>query len=586
VSARKLITEHLGVWTGAVTQKSTRGRGNSGKIDLIGVRKLRQLVLELGIRGKLVPQDPDETPAVSLIERVSANKSELLRTGEIKKSHKLPEIAPDEVEFTVPTGWRWARLGELTQKIGSGATPRGGKSAYVATGIPFLRSQNIWNDEVALQGVALITPETHERMSNTQVYPNDILLNITGASLGRCTIVPTTLETANVSQHVTIIRTIEPINRQYLHHLILSPYAQSMIWSRQVGMAREGLSKKVLELFEIPVPPLDEQHRIVQKVDELMALCDRLEQQTSDQLKAHETLVDTLLGTLTQSENATELAENWARLAAHFDTLFTTEQSIDRLKQTVLQLAVMGRLVEQDVGDETVEALIARLQDEKHQLVKQGDIRKPKKVPPTLLESHPFPIPLTWRWARLSFLVSILGDGLHGTPKYSTNGDFYFINGTNLRRGKISTFPETKRVTSEEYSKYKKDLNSRTMLVSINGTLGNIALYNGERVVLGKSACYFNLLECLSKSYIRVVLESPYFVSYAKNLATGSTIKNLSLRAMNELLIPLPPPNEQNRIVQKVDELMALCDQLKERLNQTSETRCQLAGAVVKKALN
>ena len=295
MSARKLITEHLSLWTGAVTQKSTRGRGNSGKIDLIGVRKLQQLVLELGIRGKLVPQDPDETPAVSLIERVSANESELLRTGEIKKSHKLPEIAPDEVEFTVPTGWHWARLGELTQKIGSGATPRGGKSAYVATGIPFLRSQNIWND-----GVTLITPETHERMSNTQVYPNDILLNITGASLGRCTIVPTTLETANVSQHVTIIRTIEPISRQYLHHLILSPYGQSMIWSRQVGVAREGLSKKVLELFEMPVLPLEEQHRIVQKVDELMALSDqlkeRLNQASETRCQLANTVVEAALG--------------------------------------------------------------------------------------------------------------------------------------------------------------------------------------------------------------------------------------------------------------------------------------------------
>jgi type I restriction enzyme S subunit len=296
--------------------------------------------------------------------------------------------------------------------------------------------------------------------------------------------------------------------------------------------------------------------------------------------------VDTLLGTLTQSENATELTDNWARLAAHFDTLFTTEQSIDKLKQTILQLAVMGRLVKQDEGDETAETLLVRLQDEKHQLVEQGDIRKPKKVPPIPWEGHPFPIPLAWRWARLSFLVSILGDGLHGTPKYSTSGDFYFINGTNLRGGEIAVFPETKRVTREEYSKHKKNLNSRTMLVSINGTLGNIAFYNGERVVLGKSACYFNLLECISKSYIKVVLESPYFVDYANNLATGSTIKNLSLRAMNELLIPLPPSNEQNCIVEKVYELMALCDQLKERLNQASETRCQLAEAVVTGALN
>ncbi len=155
------------------------------------------------------------------------------------------------------------------------------------------------------------------------------------------------------------------IHREFIHYLLLSPYVQAMVWGRQVGMAREGLSKKVLELFELPLPPLEEQHRIVQKVDELMALCDQLEQQTSDQIAAHDTLVDTLLGTLTQSQNATELAENWTRLAAHFDTLFTTEQSIDKLKQTILQLAVMGRLVEQSPKDEPASKFLSRVSEEK-----------------------------------------------------------------------------------------------------------------------------------------------------------------------------------------------------------------------------
>src|SRR5690606_4148142 len=120
------------------------------------------------------------------------------------------------------------------------------------------------------------------------------------------------------------------------------------------------MTKAKMEELVVPVPPLSEQHRIVQKVDELMALCDRLEQQTSDQLEAHETLVDTLLGTLTQSENATDLADNWARLATHFDTLFTTEQSIEKLKQTILHLAVIGRLVEQNTGDAQAEELVIR----------------------------------------------------------------------------------------------------------------------------------------------------------------------------------------------------------------------------------
>jgi type I restriction enzyme S subunit len=588
MSVRELITEHLGLWAGTVTQKSTRGRGRNGKVELTGIKKLRELILELAIHGKLVSQNPDEEAATTLFAQIVEEKAQLIEKGAIKKPKKLPEIEASEVPFRIPGSWKFIRLGDAVEIIRGITFPASEKSKSPAPGrVACLRTTNV-QDKIEFEDILYIRDSFVSRNSQ-YIKSHDIVMSMANSRelVGKVAIIEADREKPTTfGGFLGVLRPIQ-IHPRYLMAVLRANSTRNTLIdsaSQTTNIANISIGK--LNPLVIGLPPQEEQHRIVQKVDELLALCDRLEQQTSDQLEAHETLVKALLGTLTQSENATELSDNWARLAAHFDILFATEQSIDKLKQTILQLAVMGRLVEQDVEDETVEALIARLQDEKHQLVKQGDIRKPKKVPPTLLESHPFPIPLTWRWARLSFLVSILGDGLHGTPKYSTNGDFYFINGTNLRRGKISTFPETKRVTSEEYSKYKKDLNSRTMLVSINGTLGNIALYNGERVVLGKSACYFNLLECLSKSYIRVVLESPYFVSYAKNLATGSTIKNLSLRAMNELLIPLPPPNEQNRIVQKVDELMALCDQLKERLNQTSETRCQLAGAVVEKALN
>ena len=210
MSARELITEHLGLWTGAVKKKSSSGRGNNGKVELTGIKKLRELVLDLAARGKLVHQNSDEESAILLAEQIATKKLELLRTGAIKKYSNLPRIAPEDIPFDAPKSWHWIRLGELTEKIGSGATPRGGKNAYVESGIPFLRSQNILNGGIRLQDVAYIPPETHQRMSNTHVFPNDILLNITGASLGRCTVVPSDLETANVSQHVTIIRTIDP----------------------------------------------------------------------------------------------------------------------------------------------------------------------------------------------------------------------------------------------------------------------------------------------------------------------------------------------------------------------------------------
>ena len=161
-----------------------------------------------------------------------------------------------------------------------------------------------------------------------------------------------------------------------------SPLVQKLVWKRQVGVAIEGLSKKVLELFEFPIPPLKEQHRIVAKVDKLMALCDQLEQQTLTSIDAHATLVETLLETLTNSANAAELEQNWARISEHFDTLFITEQSIDALKQTILQLAVMGKLVRQDPTDEPASVLLEKIAAEKAQLIKDKKIKKEKPLPP------------------------------------------------------------------------------------------------------------------------------------------------------------------------------------------------------------
>ena len=164
-------------------------------------------------------------------------------------------------------------------------------------------------------------------------------------------------------------------------------------------------------------------------------------------------------------------------------------------------------------------------------------------------EEVPFEIPATWNWARLSNITSILGDGIHGTPEYDATGTAYFINGNNLSNGSIEIKADTKKVSEQEAEKHKRLLNSTTVLVSINGTIGNVAFYNGENVILGKSACYFNLMGNIDKQYIKHILETEYFTEYAKNVATGSTIKNVPLAGMRNFLIPVPPITEQHRII-------------------------------------
>ena len=174
-----------------------------------------------------------------------------------------------------------------------------------------------------------------------------------------------------------------------------------------------------------------------------------------------------------------------------------------------------------------------------------------------------------WEIKKLSELVSKLGDGLHGTPKYSDDGEYYFINGNNLNDGTISFSNTTKKVSAEEYEKYKKDLNSDTILISINGTLGNIAFYNNEKIVLGKSACYFNLFNFVNKKYLYYILKSDYFLKTAIDSATGSTIKNVSLKSMRKFPVPYPPMHLQaqfSEIVINIEEQKVL---VQKAINET-----------------
>ena len=210
-----------------------------------------------------------------------------------------------------------------------------------------------------------------------------------------------------------------------------------------------------------------------------------------------------------------------------------------------------------------------------------GVYKSSKPLPNISEDEEPFTLPQEWMWARLRSLAYTLGDGLHGTPEYCEGTDFHFINGNNLINGQIVIKANTKTVSVEEAQKYRKTMTKNTVLVSINGTLGNVAFYNHEKVMLGKSACYFTLPYLVDKHFIRRLIESPLFRAYATNNSTGTTIRNLGLKAMNLFTVPLPPLNEQRRIAAKVDELMALVDQLEAQLEESRDTATELMEAVV-----
>ena len=189
------------------------------------------------------------------------------------------------------------------------------------------------------------------------------------------------------------------------------------------------------------------------------------------------------------------------------------------------------------------------------------------------------------RKEELSSLSTKIGDGLHGTPKYDEHGSYFFINGNNLNNGKIHIKPETKKVNEEEYLKYQKDLNDKTVFVSINGTIGNTAFYNNEPVILGKSACYINLKSEMDKKYLRFNFLSSEFINYALKNATGSTIKNVGLKTMRDYLVPLPEnKQEQSKIVREIESRLSVCDKVEESLKESLEKAKALRQSILKKA--
>ena len=275
-----------------------------------------------------------------------------------------------------------------------------------------------------------------------------------------------------------------------------------------------------------------------------------------------------------------------------------------QLKNSILQWAIQGKLVPQDPNDEPASVLLERIRAEKARLVKEKKIKKDKnesiiyrgeansynekflatREVKCIDEEIPFEIPATWEWCRLLSIVSLLGDGIHGTPEYSEGGSVYFINGNNLFDGQILIKPDTKTVSKEEAVKHSRLLNESTVLVSINGTIGNIAFYSGENVILGKSACYFNLLNGIERKYIKIVLQTDYFLEYTKRVATGSTIKNVPLSGMRNVLIPIPPKDEQQVIIDKLSSLKLLIEKFNIEQSQLNKLNADLR-SVLKKSI-
>jgi type I restriction enzyme S subunit len=469
----------------------------------------------------------------------------------------------------------------LLQKIGAGSTPLGGKEVYVSSGVKFLRSQNVWDDGLRLSSVAYIRPETHAKMAGTVVLPNDLLFNITGASIGRCALVPSDFDEANVSQHVTIVRTVLPVLNAFLHKVLVSRHVQQTVMDVQVGVSREGLSIAKLGNFLIPVPPLAEQSRIVTRVEELMQLCDTLEASGQLEAQQHAQLVNTLLGTLTQSETPEALADNWQRIATHFDVLLDRPEAVDALEQTILQLAVRGLLVPQDPTDEPASVLLQKIRTEKDHLIAQGKIKRDKSLPPITDEEKPFELPQGWEWVRLCDLMPDFQNG--ASSRGDSGGQLITVlRLADIKKRRIS-LTDTREIpiASNDIDKYRLEAGD-ILITRVNGSAEIVGQFNlCDRPVDAIYCDHFIRMridrQWIAPDFCSLLGESPIVRESIQGLfITTAGQKTVNQGHIGSLQFPLPPLAEQSRIVSRVNELRSLCAHLRARLESVQFAQTQL----------
>jgi len=580
LSIENLITDHLETWTTAQVPKITAGRGKGTKgQSAYGVKKLRELILELAVRGKLVPQDPADEPASELLKRINNENARSVQEGVIKKRKTLPVVSVDENPFDLPKSWKWVKLGHIAQ-----INPRNSFDDQKATS--FIPMPLVWTHHDGRHGqesrlwgeikkgythfadgdigVAKITP----CFENSKAIVFSGLINGIGAGT-------TELHVARPFGQTLVPR--------YILLFLKAPMFLNFGKTKMTGTAgQKRLPKSFFEGNPLPFPPLAEQHRIVAKVDELMALCDKLEQEQSDNSETHQLLVKTLLDTLTHAKDHQDFIETWQQIEQNFDILFTTEASIDELKQTILQLAVMGKLVPQNLDDEPASELLKKIAKEKARLVKEGKIKKQKPLLAISENEKLFELPQGWRWARFPEV----GEFGRGKSKHRPR------NEPSLYSGGIYPMVQTGDVARSNglvktYTALYNDKGLAQSRLWPKGTLCiTIAANIADTGILDFDACFpDSVVGFIPSSEISKARYFEYFMRTAKaellKYAPSTAQKNINLGILEQVLIPLPPRHEMKRITDKVNTLMSLCDSIKVGLHKAQTTQVQLADAIV-----
>ncbi|HBP5558632.1 TPA: restriction endonuclease subunit S [Pseudomonas aeruginosa] len=529
-----------------------------------GIKKLRELILELAVRGKLVPQDTNDEPASELLKRIAEEKARSVAAG--KKVKQQADINDKEQPFSVPQGWSWVRLGSCLEMINGRAFK---PTEWIGAGLPIVRIQNLNKPDAPFN---YCDPDTVD--DRHIIDTGTILISWSGTPGTSFGAFIWERGKAALNQHIFSCSQVGDAFFDKFLKLAINTRLEELIAKAHGGVGLQHVTKGKLEALTLVLPPLAEQSRIVAKVDELMALCDRLEARQADADSAHAQLVQALLDSLTQARDAEDFAQSWQRLAEHFHTLFTTESSIDALKQTLLQLAVMGKLAPQD--DPYNENRSDRPESSSFDLLDK--------------EAPPFEVPLGWHWIRLSDLLEGGRDISYGVIKLGVEpkaGGVPVLRCSDVKPGHV-VLHGVRRVSEKVEADYVRTrLRGGELIINIRGTLGGVALVDGSLAGynVAREIAVVPVDSRHDPRFLLLVMLSPYFWNLVLDQLRGIAYKGLNLGALREFPVPIPPLAEQHRIVAKVDKLVALCDQLKARLSQARQVHEQLANALVEQAV-
>lgn len=546
----QLITDHLDIWTSATEKKSSAGRGKNGRVNLYGIKKLRELILYLAVRGKLVHQ-------------VSHSGE---KRAKIKETDRLRTDATIEYPFEVPINWEWVKLESIAEINGGFAFK---SSKYTNEGVRVIRISDF--DEVGFKDAKIVRHPFSKELDKFKLEKDNILLAMTGGTVGKSFLVEFLPETMVVNQRVATIQLLPGSNPAFVNIVVRSNLFQSKVHDAK-NSTNDNISMRDIKGFDVPLPPLAEQHRIVAKVDELMGLCDALEAQAEDSLKAHQTLVETCLATLTNSQTPEDLTQNWTRLEAHFDTLFTTEKSVVCLKEVLLQLGVRGKLLPQNEDDEAASVLLQKLLRGKSHKKKRGR----GAVGESTATEPPCSLPKNWIWHRFGDLVEFQSelvkpdgyqDFLQVAPDIIEKGTGRLIGQRTVGEAGIRG-PNNRFYAGQIlYSKIRPSLSKAV-----------IAAYDGLC-----SADMYPLKSLIDPDFLLLSILSEDFLVQVRKLENRIKMPKLNVGSLSSIYVAVPPLSEQPRIVEKVKSMFGICDQIRADIEKSRQYNIQIADTLTSK---